>query len=68
MDMDDVNRFASEHGLWVVEDGAHAIPAAWRRGPDDPWRRCGEGTAAITCFFLCEQNHNYRRRRHGSHQ
>ena len=49
MDMDDVNRFASEHGLWVVEDGAHAIPAAWRRGPGDPWRRCG-GTAAITCF------------------
>ena len=40
MDMDDVNRFASEHGLWVVEDGAHA-PAAWRRGPGDPWRRCG---------------------------
>ena len=25
MDMDDVNRFASEHGLWVVEDGAHAF-------------------------------------------
>ncbi|HEX5081456.1 MAG TPA: DegT/DnrJ/EryC1/StrS family aminotransferase [Blastocatellia bacterium] len=50
MDMDDVNRFASEHGLWVVEDAAHAFPAAWRRGPDDPWRRCGGGTAAVTCF------------------
>jgi perosamine synthetase len=50
MDMDDVNRFASEHGLWVVEDAAHAFPAALRRGPDDPWRRCGEGTAAVTCF------------------
>jgi dTDP-4-amino-4,6-dideoxygalactose transaminase len=50
MDMDDVNKFASEHGLWVVEDAAHAFPAAWRRGPDDPWRRCGEGTAAVTCF------------------
>jgi dTDP-4-amino-4,6-dideoxygalactose transaminase len=33
-----------------VEDAAHAFPAAWRRGPDDPWRRCGEGTAAVTCF------------------
>ena len=50
LDMDDVNRFASEHGLWVVEDAAHAFPAAWRRGPGDPWRRCGEGTAAVTCF------------------
>jgi dTDP-4-amino-4,6-dideoxygalactose transaminase len=50
MDMDEVNRFATEHGLWVVEDAAHAFPAAWRRGPDDPWRRCGEGTSAVTCF------------------
>jgi dTDP-4-amino-4,6-dideoxygalactose transaminase len=50
MDMDEVNRFASEHGLWVVEDAAHAFPAAWRRGQGDPWRRCGEGTAAVTCF------------------
>lgn len=50
MDMDDVNRFASDHGLWVVEDAAHAFPAAWRRGPGDPWQRCGEGTAAVTCF------------------
>jgi perosamine synthetase len=48
--MDEVNRFASEHGLWVVEDAAHAFPAACRRGPEDPWRRCGEGTAAVTCF------------------
>lgn len=50
MDMDEVNRFASEHGLWVVEDAAHAFPAAWRRGPGDPWQRCGERTAAVTCF------------------
>jgi perosamine synthetase len=50
MDMEEVNRFASDHGLWVVEDAAHAFPAAWRRGPGDPWRRCGEGTAAVTCF------------------
>jgi dTDP-4-amino-4,6-dideoxygalactose transaminase len=50
MDMDDVNRFASEHGLWVVEDAAHAFPAAWRRGPGDTWNRCGEGTASVACF------------------
>ncbi|MBO0724812.1 MAG: DegT/DnrJ/EryC1/StrS aminotransferase family protein, partial [Blastocatellia bacterium] len=50
MDIDNMNRFAAENKLWVVEDAAHAFPAAWRRGPGDPWRRCGEGTAAVTCF------------------
>jgi perosamine synthetase len=50
MNMDEVKGFAAEHGLWVVEDAAHAFPAAWRRGPNDPWQRCGEGTAAVTCF------------------
>lgn len=49
MDMDAVSAFAERHGLWVVEDAAHALPAAWRR-PDGSWQRCGEGTAAVTCF------------------
>jgi perosamine synthetase len=49
MDMDAVSAFARRHGLWVVEDAAHALPAAWRR-PDGSWQRCGEGTAAVTCF------------------
>ena len=38
------------HGLWVVEDAAHAFPAAWRPSADAPWQRCGEQTAAVTCF------------------
>jgi perosamine synthetase len=42
--------FAKKHKLWVVEDAAHAFPAAWRRGPQEPWQRCGENTAAVTCF------------------
>lgn len=50
MDMDRLSDFARRHGLWVVEDAAHALPAAWRAGPDEPWQRCGEGTAAVTCF------------------
>ena len=49
MDMDAVSAFAERHGLWVIEDAAHALPAAWRR-PDGSWQRCGEGTAAVTCF------------------
>jgi len=50
MDMDAVRAFAGEHGLWVVEDAAHAFPAAYRRQPDAPWRRCGENTSAAACF------------------
>src|SRR5215207_1641788 len=49
MDVDAVSAFAERHGLWVIEDAAHALPAAWRR-PDGSWQRCGEGTAAVTCF------------------
>jgi dTDP-4-amino-4,6-dideoxygalactose transaminase len=50
MDVDAVAAFAARHGLWVVEDAAHAFPAACRRTGADRWRRCGEHTAAVTCF------------------
>jgi dTDP-4-amino-4,6-dideoxygalactose transaminase len=50
LDMDAVRAFATAHGLWVVEDAAHALPAAYRAGPDQAWRRCGERTADVTCF------------------
>jgi dTDP-4-amino-4,6-dideoxygalactose transaminase len=50
MDIDAIQVFAARHRLWVVEDAAHAFPAAWRRGPADPWQQCGEGTASISCF------------------
>ena len=44
------NAFAREHKLWLVEDAAHALPAAWRKDTQSPWVRCGENTAAATCF------------------
>ncbi len=50
LDMDAVQRFAAEHGLWLVEDAAHAFPAAYRGDSKNPWRRCGDDTAAVTCF------------------
>jgi len=50
MDMGAVHAFAERHRLWIVEDAAHALPAAWREGPDRPWQRCGAGTSAVTCF------------------
>ena len=50
MDVHAVKELAGEHRLWVVEDAAHALPAAWRQGPDAPWQRCGAATADVTCF------------------
>jgi len=50
MDLAAIDCFAKKHGLWVVEDAAHAFPSAWRQSPREPWRRCGEDTAAVTCF------------------
>ncbi|HET7451544.1 MAG TPA: DegT/DnrJ/EryC1/StrS family aminotransferase [Thermoanaerobaculia bacterium] len=50
MDVARVRRFAQARGLWVIEDAAHAFPAAWRPRPGEPWQRCGEGTADVTCF------------------
>jgi perosamine synthetase len=50
MNLQEVQAFADRHKLWVVEDAAHAFPAAWRPGADKPWQRCGEGTSAVACF------------------
>ncbi len=50
MDIEAVERFAAKRGLWIVEDAAHAFPAAWRPTSADAWRRCGEGTASVSCF------------------
>ncbi|MEM9291356.1 MAG: DegT/DnrJ/EryC1/StrS family aminotransferase [Acidobacteriota bacterium] len=50
MDIEAIEDFAERHGLWVVEDAAHAFPAAWRSTPERPWRRCGGATSAVSCF------------------
>lgn len=50
MNIEAVQSFSAAHGLWAIEDAAHAFPAAWRRTSEEPWQRCGEGTAAVTCF------------------
>jgi dTDP-4-amino-4,6-dideoxygalactose transaminase len=50
LDVQAVGDFARRHDLWVVEDAAHAFPAAFRPAADQPWRRCGENTAAVSCF------------------
>jgi perosamine synthetase len=46
----DILSFAERHRLWVVEDAAHAFPAAWRPDEGSRWQRCGEATASVTAF------------------
>jgi dTDP-4-amino-4,6-dideoxygalactose transaminase len=50
LDIERVQDFCRGHRLWLVEDAAHAFPAAWRPGPGQPWQRCGEQTAQVSCF------------------
>jgi perosamine synthetase len=50
LDPSAIERWARAHGLWVVEDAAHAFPASSRPDADSPWQRCGEGTSAVACF------------------
>lgn len=50
MDPAAVRAFAQRERLWVVEDAAHAFPAAWRPDSGAAWQRCGENTADVTCF------------------
>jgi dTDP-4-amino-4,6-dideoxygalactose transaminase len=50
MNIDDVKEFADKHGLWIIEDAAHAFPAAWRPDAESAWQHCGDDTAAVTCY------------------
>ena len=49
-DVQSLKAFAAKHSLWIIEDASHAFPAAYRKNEADPWQRCGEGTANISCF------------------
>lgn len=42
--------FAEKHHLWIVEDAAHAFPAAWRPDAQSDWEMCGANTATVTCY------------------
>lgn len=50
IDVDAVRALAKRHDLWVVEDAAHAFPAAWRPHADAPWQYCGGDTADVSTF------------------
>jgi perosamine synthetase len=50
INIEEIRAFSKRHGLWVIEDAAHAFPAAWRQDPEKPWQQCGEETADISCY------------------
>lgn len=50
MDLDQLQGFAREHKLWVVEDAAHAFPAGWRRSASRPWQQRSNGSSTVTCY------------------
>lgn len=50
MNVGEIKDFADRHGLWIIEDAAHSFPSAWRADATSVWERCGENTAAVTCF------------------
>ena len=49
VDMDVAKSFAKDNSLWMVEDAAHAFPAAFESS-SGAMKRCGENTADVTCF------------------
>ena len=50
MDLDRLQAFARKHKLWIVEDAAHAFPAGWRPGAEQPWRHRSNGSSTVTCY------------------
>ncbi|HET7435644.1 MAG TPA: aminotransferase class I/II-fold pyridoxal phosphate-dependent enzyme [Thermoanaerobaculia bacterium] len=50
VDIPAVKAFAARHGLWIVEDAAHSLPASYRENEKSEWVRCGDETADVTCF------------------
>jgi perosamine synthetase len=50
VDVAQVQALADRHGMWMIEDAAHALPAAWKPAGSDSWQRCGEGTARVSCY------------------
>jgi len=49
LDLDQLEKLANAHKLWVVEDSAHAFPAAWRRA-DGSWAQRSNGLKSVTCY------------------
>ena len=49
LDLELLERFATAHRLWVVEDSAHAFPAGLKRS-DGSWAQRCNGSKSVTCY------------------
>lgn len=49
IDKSQLQSFTAKHGLWSVEDAAHAFPAAWLENEGEI-RLCGSGVSEAACF------------------
>jgi dTDP-4-amino-4,6-dideoxygalactose transaminase len=49
LDLERLERFATAHKLWVVEDSAHAFPAGFKRS-DGSWAQRSNGAKSVTCY------------------
>ena len=49
LDLEQLERFATAHKLWVVEDSAHAFPAGFKRS-DGSWAQRSNGSKSVTCY------------------
>ncbi len=49
VDVDAITAVAKEHGLAIIDDAAHTLPAHYRSSASAPWRAVGS-TADVTCF------------------
>lgn len=50
MDLGALSRFANRHGLWIVEDAAHAFPAGWRKAGTKTWLHRTNGSRSVSCY------------------
>ena len=50
MNLDELSRFANRHGLWIVEDAAHAFPAGWRKTGTKAWQHRSNGSRSVSCY------------------
>jgi perosamine synthetase len=47
--MEPLHRIARAHGMHVIEDAAHCLPAYYRRSDAEAWQPAGR-TSSLTCF------------------
>src|ERR1041384_2411092 len=50
VNLEHLQTVARTHGMWIVEDAAHAFPAAWRQSALGQWLQRSNGAKSVTCY------------------